>query len=141
MNAHTPQRHSYKILIVEDNALVAKFYRMALERAGGFECVVTEHVSAMLQLVGIGQIDLAILDVSLSGTEWEGRPMDGVELTRLLRERSPRRFPILLATAHAMAGDRERLLAASGADGYLEKPIYDAHQLVERIRELLSCRA
>ncbi len=128
---------SLTVLIVEDHALVAKFYRMALERAGGFACLVTEDVSKMLPEVEAGRVDLAILDVSLSGTEWEGRRIDGVELARLLKQRAPRRFPILLATAHAMAGDRERLLAASGADDYLEKPVYDAQQLVDKVRRVL----
>ncbi len=129
------------VLIVEDNPLVAKFFRMALERAGGFSCLVTEDVQVMLSELDAGKIDLVILDVSLSGTAWEGRPIDGVELTRLLKHRAElqagRRLPVLLATAHAMAGDRERLLAASGADDYLEKPVFDAEQLVEKIRRLL----
>jgi CheY-like chemotaxis protein len=129
-----------RVLIVEDHALVAKFYSMALERAGGFTCVVTEDMHEILRHVEAGEVDLAILDVSLSGTEWEGRPIDGVQLTRLLKQRSPRPLPILLATAHAMAGDRERLLAASGADDYLEKPVYDAQLLVEKIRRLLEMR-
>lgn len=133
----SPPAASYTILIVEDHALVAKFYRMALERAGGFACLVTENVGEMLAAVGAGRVHLAILDVSLSGTEWEGRQIDGVELAHLLRQRAPGRLPILLATAHAMAGDRERLLAASGADDYLEKPIYDAQQLVGKVRQLL----
>ena len=129
---------TYTILVVEDNVLVAKFYRMALERAGGFTCIITENTQEMLDHVEAGRVHLAILDVSLSGTEWEGRPMDGVELARLLRAHSPRKLPILLATAHAMAGDRERLLTASGADDYLEKPIYDAQQLVDKVRRLLE---
>ncbi len=131
---------SRTILIVEDNALVAKFYRMALERAGGFACVVTESVPQILEHVEAGRVDLAILDVSLSETHWEGRRLDGIELAQLLKKRSPRSLPILLATAHAMAGDRERLLAASGADGYLEKPIYEADVLVATVRELLAQR-
>jgi CheY-like chemotaxis protein len=36
-----------------------------------------------------------------------------------------------------MAGDRERLLAASGADEYLQKPIFDAQQLVETVQRLI----
>ena len=131
---------AHLVLIVEDHALVAKFYRMALERAGGFTCLVTENISEMLEQVEAGKVDAAILDVSLTGTEWEGRPIDGVELSQLLKKRSPRRLPILLATAHAMAGDRERLLAASGADDYLEKPVYDAQHLVDKVRHLLSAR-
>ena len=128
----------HTVLIVEDNSLVAKFYRMALERAGGFTCLVTESVEEMLGHVEAGRVDLAVLDVSLSGTEWNGQLIDGVELGRLLKQRSPRRLPILLATAHAMAGDRERLLAASGADDYMEKPIYDPQELVEKVQRLLS---
>jgi len=45
---------------------------------------------------------------------------------------------VLLATAHAMTGDRERFLRTSGADGYLEKPVYDAALLVEKVRELMG---
>jgi CheY-like chemotaxis protein len=130
-----------RVLIVEDNPLVAKFFRMALERAGGFSCLVTEDVQVILPELDAGRIDLVILDVSLSGTTWEGRPIDGVELARLLKRRAAslagRSLPVLLATAHAMAGDRERLLAASGADDYLEKPVYDVEQLIEKIRRLL----
>jgi two-component system, cell cycle response regulator DivK len=127
-----------RILIVEDNALVAKFYRMALERAGGFECLVTEDVPVILAEAEAGRLDLVLLDVSLSNAEWDGHPIDGVELGHLLKERSLVPLPILLATAHAMAGDRERLLAASGADDYVEKPVYDAQRLVDKIRGLLS---
>jgi two-component system, cell cycle response regulator DivK len=129
---------SHRILIVEDNALVAKFYRMALERAGGFECMITENVPKILTEAEAGRIDLVLLDISLSNAEWEGQPIDGVELGRLLKERATRPLPILIATAHAMAGDRERLLAASGAEDYLEKPVYDAQQLVDKIRRLLA---
>jgi len=127
-----------RVLIVEDNALVAKFYRMALERVGGFSCLVTEDVNTMLREVQVGSIDCAVVDVSLSGTEWNGQPIDGVELTRLLKQRAPRKLPILIATAHAMAGDRERLLQASGGDDYLEKPVYDAEMLVGKIRKMLD---
>ena len=130
------------LLIVEDDALVTKFYRMALERAGGFACVLTENVEEMLAAVDAGRVHLAILDVSLRRTEWQGRPIDGVELTQLLKQRAlqnaGRAFPVLLASAHAMAGDRERLLAASGADDYLEKPVYDVQELVDKVQRLAT---
>jgi CheY-like chemotaxis protein len=132
---------SQTILIVEDHPLVAKFYRMALERAGGYSCLVTENGDEIVAAVEQGRVALALLDVSLRGTYWEGRPIDGIELSRLLKQRAPGPLPILLATAHAMAGDRERFLAASGADAYLQKPIYDAQQLVETIQRLLAASA
>ena len=87
-----------------------------------------------------GKIGMAIVDVSLSGTAWEGRILDGVELTRMLKAAAPGGVPVLLATAHAMSGERERLLADSGADDYLQKPIYEAEALVAKVRELLARR-
>jgi CheY-like chemotaxis protein len=129
------------ILIVEDHALVAKFYRMALERAGDFSCLVTENVSTMMEAVSAGHVRMAIVDVSLSDAFWDGRNIDGVEVTRLLKARAAamgQRLPVLLATAHAMAGDRDRLLAESGADDYLEKPVYDSAMLVSKVRSLLA---
>ncbi len=126
-----------RILIVEDNPLVAKFFRMALERAGGFDCHITEDVTAILQEVEAGAVDLVLLDVSLSSAEWDGNLINGVELCRLLKSKAPKRLPVLLATAHAMRGDRERFLDASGADGYLEKPVYDVEFLVTQVRQLL----
>ena len=127
-----------RVLIVEDNELVAKFFRMALERAGGCSCLISEDVPAILEHVSSGKIDLVLLDVSLNNSEWEGRSINGVELCRMLKEKSPGRLPVLLATAHAMSGDRELLLEASGADGYLEKPVYDSAILVETVRRLIE---
>jgi CheY-like chemotaxis protein len=129
---------SKTILIVEDHPLVAKFYRMALERAGGYSCLITEDANEIVAAVEGGTIALVLLDVSLRGTHWEGKPIDGIELAQLLKRRAPGRLPILLATAHAMAGDRERLLAASGADEYLQKPIYDAQQLAQTVQRLID---
>ncbi len=126
-----------RVLIVEDNPLVAKFYKMALERAGGFTCIISEDVDEILREVDSRTLDVAILDISLNESRYQGEPIDGVRLTRIIKQRAPQ-LPILIATAHAMSGDRERLMQASGADGYLEKPIYDAQLLVDKVKELLK---
>jgi len=138
MNQPAGQGRKQRIIIVEDNALVAKFFQMALECGGGFSCFVTEDVTSIFREVAAGEVDLVLLDVSLTNAEWDGRSINGVELCQLLKERAPYRLPVLLATAHAMSGDRERLLDASGADGYLEKPVYDSAQLVAKVRELMA---
>jgi CheY-like chemotaxis protein len=46
-------------------------------------------------------------------------------------------LPIVLVTAHAMAGDRENFLAESGADGYISKPVVDHQEFVDQIRALI----
>ena len=59
MNPTPQQGRKQRIIIIEDNALVAKFFQMALERAGGFSCLVTEDVPTILREVTAGEVDLA----------------------------------------------------------------------------------
>ncbi len=127
------------VLIVEDNARVAKFYALALERAGQMRCLQGGSAEEVLAQAQAGAVDLVLLDVSLDDFSYQGRAIDGLELARLLKnDPATRHIPILLATAHAMQGDRERFLAASGADDYLQKPIYDPQVLVEKVRTMLA---
>lgn len=129
------------ILVVEDNALIVKFYRMALERQGGYEVHTTEDVEEILQLVRSGEIDLVILDISLSNAHYQNRKMDGIEIAGMIRQDpATARIPILVATAHAMEGDRAKIIAATGANGYLEKPIYDSKKLISQVEALLSAK-
>lgn len=128
-----------RILVVEDNPLVAKFYRLALERAGGFQVFFNEDVESILSQIANGDYDALVLDVSLRNCRYRDHPVDGLELAQLIRQiPEGQKLPILLATAHAMEGDRQRLLAASGANAYLEKPIYDPKILINKIHEMVG---
>lgn len=128
-----------RVLVVEDNALVAKFYRLSLERAGGFQVTCSEDVEAILAQVAHSSFDALVLDVSLRNCRYRGQPIDGLELAQLIRATpAGQSLPILLATAHAMEGDRQRMMAASGANAYLEKPIYDPNVLVNKIKEIVG---
>lgn len=127
------------VLIVEDNQSVAKFYALALERSGKIQSQRVQSAEQALASARAGNVDLVLLDVSLANFTYQGRSIDGLELSRLFKsDPRTRHIPILLATAHAMEGDRERFLAASGADGYLQKPIYDSAVLVAKVKELLA---
>jgi two-component system, cell cycle response regulator DivK len=128
-----------RILVVEDNPLVAKFYRMSLERAGGFQVSFNEDVQGILAQIANSEFDAMVLDVSLRNCRYRGRAVDGLELAQLIRQvPEGKSLPILLATAHAMEGDRQRLLAASGANAYLEKPIYDPKVLIDMIHQIVG---
>ena len=128
-----------RIVVVEDDATNALVIERVLTRLGGHEVLVTEDAQEVLDTCARGEADLVLMDVSLSNTVFEGETIDGLRLTRLIQERmglsSP---PVLLLTAHAMRGDRERLLAESGADGYMAKPIVDHAELVCLVAEMIE---
>jgi CheY-like chemotaxis protein len=72
---------------------------------------------------------LIILDIQLP-------KMDGYAVAREIRKNDELAdTPIVAVTSYAMAGDRERILAA-GADGYIEKPI-DPERFVDQIKKHL----
>src|SRR5271157_458680 len=66
-----------RILVVEDNPLVAKFYRLALERAGGFQVTFNEDVEAILAQVASSAFDALGLDVSFPQCPFQGTSVDG----------------------------------------------------------------
>lgn len=103
------------ILLIEDNAQNMYLTRFLLERRGHR---VHEAASGRLGLEMAVRIrpDLILLDVQLPG-------MDGHAVARALKaDAILKSIPIVAVTSYAMAGDREKCLAA-GAEGYIEKPI------------------
>jgi two-component system, cell cycle response regulator DivK len=127
----------WRVSIVEDNRLVAEFFKLALEGSGDFSCVISEDVLAIVSEIEAGNVDLVLLDVSLKNSEWEGHAVSGVKLCRIFKKKSSRRLPVLLATG-LVASEGESLLGLSGADGYLEKPVFDSALLIAKVRELLT---
>lgn len=128
-----------RILIVEDDPMNAKLFQLILTRGPKFSVEITEDPAHVATQIREGNVDLVIMDVSLSNSTWDGVPVDGLEICRRLRsDPTTSKIPILLATAHAMKGSRERFLQESGADDYISKPIVSADDLVTRIRALLE---
>lgn len=127
------------VLVVDDDPLSLRLMEIALRRLGGFDIRKSTDPAEILALAKSGQVDAIVMDVSLIDSEYEGRYMDGVEISRILKsDAASSKVPVLLSTAHAMRGDEERLLKASGADGYLAKPIPDPMDLVRALRKLLA---
>jgi CheY-like chemotaxis protein len=123
------------ILVVEDDTLNATLFRKLLERRGGFRVTVTGSPAELFRLVRSGEVSVVLMDVSLADTEWEGGPVNGVDLCRLLKaDPDCTGVPVILATAHAMRGDAETLLTESGADDYVAKPVVDHEDFVARVR-------
>ena len=84
------------------------------------------------------QHDVILMDVSLAHSLFEGKPVDGIKITQMLKaDPVTSDLPVILVTAHAMQGDRESFLAQSGADGYISKPVIDHQKFVDDIAALM----
>lgn len=129
------------VVVVEDDPINASLFVRLLERRGGYRVTHTESPDEVLRLAREGA-DLILLDVSLRDSRFEGRAVTGVEICQLLkRDPATAAVPVVLATAHAMRGDDEKLVAESGAEAYVAKPIIDHQAFMEQIRHVMEAKA
>jgi len=121
-----------RILLVEDNDMNRDMLSRRLQRKGYEVLLAADGMQAILMAESEAP-DLILLDMSLP-------VIDGWEAARRLKA-SPAtaRVPIVALTAHAMAGDREKALAA-GCDDYDTKPV-DFAQLTAKIEAILARRS
>ena len=118
-----------KALIIEDNEQNMYMLSFLLEKNN------YEVFQAFNGLDGIktaieNSPDVILLDIQLP-------EMDGYQIARELRKRSDlNHIPIVAVTSHAMVGDRERAMA-SGATGYIEKPI-DPDNFIQKMESYFS---
>jgi CheY-like chemotaxis protein len=117
----------------------ARVFSKILTKRGGMAVKHTEDVEEVMTIAQNGQADVVLMDVSLAHSMYQGKPMDGIKITQLLKANpDTANLPVILVTAHAMDGDRENFLAQSGADGYISKPIVDHQEFVDQIKAALD---
>jgi two-component system cell cycle response regulator DivK len=120
---------SRKIAVVEDNPDNRMLVQALLEDTYD----ISEYETGVEAVAGLpGDIpDLVLLDISLP-------EMDGTEVLAWIRGQDELKdIPVIALTAHAMAGDRDKYLAA-GFNDYVTKPIVDEEVLFEAIERCLS---
>src|SRR5262245_24622712 len=120
-----------KILYVEDNDDNIYMLRSRLMRAGYTVVIATDGAQGVA-MAASEQPDLVLMDLSLP-------VLDGWEATRQIKTApETNRIPIIALTAHAMAGDHEKALAA-GCDDFDTKPV-ELQRLLSKIRALAPGR-
>lgn len=120
---------SAKIAVVEDNPDNRLLVQALLE--GTYD--LSEYETGVDAVNGLADDppDLVLLDISLP-------EMDGTEVLAWIRQQPQfAELPVIALTAHAMAGDREKYLAA-GFNDYVTKPILDEDVLIEAIERCLG---
>ena len=124
------------ILLVEDHEINRKLAEIMLQRMG-YRYATANDGQQALDRLATERFDVILMDVMMP-------VMDGLTALRLLREREAQtgyRSRVLMVTAHAMTGDKERFLAA-GADGYVSKPMSQAalQKEIDRVVQLFALR-
>jgi two-component system response regulator ResD len=112
------------ILVVDDETTVREVVRRYLEREG-FRVSEASDGYIALDEIAIDPPDLIILDLMLPG-------VDGLTITRQLRQRAGKKIPIIMLTAKGETSDRIRGLDV-GADDYMGKP-FSPRELVSRVK-------
>jgi two-component system cell cycle response regulator DivK len=121
-----------KILYIEDNDDNVYMLKMRLELLDGYEVLSAEDGERGCELAASEQPDLILMDLEMP-------VIDGWEATRRLKSNSQTRdIPIIALSAHALAGAREKALAA-GCDEFDTKPV-EFDRLVATIQRLLAGR-
>jgi CheY-like chemotaxis protein len=116
-----------RVLLVEDNPENRDMLSRRLVRRGYQVSFAVDGAEAV-DRTQAEQPDIVLMDLSLP-------VMDGWEATRRLKtDAATSAIPIIVLTAHAMAGDRDRAMAA-GADDYDTKPV-DLERLLFKIAAL-----
>jgi len=64
-------------MIVEDDPMNAKLFQLILTRKGNYVIEITEDPLRVIQEIKAGSVDLVIMDVSLSNSHLDGKPVDG----------------------------------------------------------------
>ena len=124
----TPMDNPARVLVVEDDPLIVRFVRQALED-DGHQVFDTDTLKLGLIEAGTRRPDLLILDLGLP----DG---DGTDLLRDLRGWS--RLPVIVLSARGGEADKIETLDA-GADDYLVKP-FSVGELLARVRAALRRR-
>jgi CheY-like chemotaxis protein len=121
-----------KILLVEDNEMNRDMLSRRLIRRGYDVALAVDGEQGVAMALSEAP-GLILMDMSLPG-------LDGWEATRQIKATPQTRgIPVVALTAHAMAGDREKALAA-GCDDFDTKPV-DLERLLGKIEALLKGKA
>jgi two-component system cell cycle response regulator DivK len=121
-----------KVLYVEDNDDNVYMLKMRLELLGDFDVVAAPDGEQGCAMALSERPDVILMDLEMP-------VVDGWEATRRLKDDPQTRdIPIIALSAHALAGDREKALAA-GCDEFDTKPI-EFERLVATLRRVLAAR-
>ncbi len=128
-----PRVRSLRVLVADDHTANRRLVTSVLN-SRGHTCTAAANGLEACEAWQHGDFDVLLMDVQMP-------VMDGFQATAAIRKQEDttgKHLPIIALTAHAMAGDREKCLAA-GMDAYLAKPLRP-QQLVELVESVADLK-
>lgn len=123
------EEHRRLSLLLAEDEHVNRIVAQRLLDKLGHDVVCVENGEKALELLGSTSFDCFLTDIQMPG-------LDGLETTRIIREKLGLDIPIIALTAHAMKGDRKRFLDV-GMDGYISKP-FEIKELQDELRRVMA---
>ena len=118
------------VLVVEDNDLDMKLFRVLLELAGDNVLEAKDGMEGW-RMARERRPDLILMDIRLPDAS-------GLEVTKWLKnDETLKSIPVIAVTAFAMAGDREKILEI-GCDAYISKPI-SISKFLQTLKRYVDC--
>jgi CheY-like chemotaxis protein len=119
-----------KVLYVEDNEDNVYMLKMRLELLGDFEVLSAEDGEKGCEMALSERPDIVLMDLEMP-------VIDGWEATRRIKnDPKTQHIPVIALSAHALAGEREKAMAA-GCDEFDTKPI-EFDRLIATLRRILA---
>ncbi len=126
------------ILIIEDDPFTIDFYKFIFKKAG-YNALITEEGDKIFTFLSENIIQLIIMDINLKNTYLSGEKMDGVKLSKKIKdEENYSGIPILLVTAYSQDFNGENLCITCNAQDYITKPIVDFNFLIDKVNKLVQ---
>jgi signal transduction histidine kinase/CheY-like chemotaxis protein len=123
-----PKMESIRALVADDSAELREYFISMAEKIG-FACDVAEDGYQALRLLEKKEYDIFFVDWSMPG-------MDGIELTRNIRERIGKKKVIIMISSTEWSRI-ESAARAAGVDGFIPKPLYPSY-IVDCINQTMS---
>lgn len=125
---YDPMNRKHTILLIEDNELNREIASVSLKKAG-YAVLETDNGKSGLEVLETREIDLLLLDLSLPDISgWD-------IISRIRKDEARAALPVIVLTAHAMVGDRERAIRL-GCSAYLTKPCLP-DKIVKEVKSFL----
>ncbi|NES20470.1 MAG: response regulator [Symploca sp. SIO3E6] len=126
-----------KILLVDDDHLLARGTAKLIQRLGGHQVAITDAPEEIFQQCQSGEVDVVLMDVNLPSAQWEGKDVSGADIAYLIKsDPQTADIPVILITAYAMLSEQQHLVEVSQADDFFAKPITDYEALLGTITKL-----